>query len=107
MVIQFHSEGKSLREIGCILTKPFSTIGCIITKFKNIEQLNNLLRSSRDKNFMKEIKKNPLRSAPQSAVTLYNVTRKRVHRDTIKHGRGYMDIKPVLPEKKPFLPKVR
>lgn len=111
LIIKLHNEEKSLREIGRILSKPFSTIRYIIRKIKNTEQLNNSLRSgrprkltTRDENFIiREIKKNPFKSAPKLAATLYNVTEKHVHPDTIKNVLRKHGYRARTARRKPFV----
>lgn len=100
IAINLHKERKSYAEIGHILKRSKSTIQKIINRYKTEERIQNKVRTGRprkltqreEKFVLREIKKNPKKSAPEIAAELQQLNGKMVHEDTIRrvlHQGGF------------------
>lgn len=110
-IVTLSNEGKSLRDIGKIVKKPFSTVRYIIKKFKNSKCFENLPRSGRPKILnnreerviLKEVQNNPKISAQTLACDIAKTSGKTVCAETVRKVIRSAGYNGRVPRKKPFL----
>lgn len=99
LIIKYHSEGKSLREIGRIVNKSFSTIRNIVNKYKYHRKIADLPKSGRPKKLnaravariCREAKSNPFISAVKLAENVSQEAEQSISASTIRrilHSNG-------------------
>lgn len=111
LVIKYHSEGKSLREIGRIVDKSFSTVRNIINKYKLSKRIADLPRSGRPKKLSyrdvskiaRQVKKNPGASAVKIAEDISNEGGMKVSASTIRRALHSEGLHSRVPRKKPLI----
>lgn len=103
LIIHHFNLGKSLRQIGQIVNRSHTTVQCVIKRYIESHSLKNKVKisgrkifSDREERWMiRQVKKNPMISAPKLAVLAEQHTKKNVHPETIRrvlrrnnlHGR--------------------
>ncbi|KAK7576331.1 hypothetical protein V9T40_001250 [Parthenolecanium corni] len=113
-IVTLHEKGESYREIARKVGFSFSAVRYVIKRFQATNSLGNEFRSGRPKklnptqerSIVRNLRKNPFRSAPSLADELASTSGITVHPETIRillrsaglHGRS--------PRKKPFISEV-
>lgn len=114
IVIKFHNEGKSLREIGSIINRSHAAVKKIIDKYKNFGKVENLHKVGRPKrlneteirSIVRTVKQNPAESAVKIAEAISESSRKTVSASTIRRALHANGLHGRVPRKKPYISKV-
>lgn len=114
LIIQLHSEGKSLREIGKSVKKSFSTIRNIVNKYISCKRIKDFPRTGRPsklsehqkKQIRREVKINPSSSAVKIAERITIDTGHDVSASTIRRALNSGGLYGRVPRKKPFISEV-
>lgn len=111
LIIRLHSEGKSLREIGKIVKKSFSTVRNIVNKYGKHRRIKDFPRSGRPKKLSevqvkgisREVRKDPASSAVQIAERISKDTGNSVSGRTVCRALNSCGLHGRVPRKKPFI----
>lgn len=114
LIIQYHKNGKSLREIGKIVNRSFSTIRNIVNKYDLHHRIEDFPRSGRPKKLShrqinsihRQIKVDPQFSAVQIAKQLSNESETSVSASTVRRALHSRGMHGRTPRKKPYISKV-
>jgi transposase len=109
-----HAKGKTVRELSEILHIPKSTVGNVVNRFENHNQLDLLtsggrkkVLTERNKNWIvREIKKNPRTSAPVLSAALQERFEINVSTQTVRNALKENGYNGRVARKKPFISKV-
>lgn len=110
-IVTLHDEGKTLREIGKIVKRPFSTVRYIINKYKITGSVENLPRSGRPKilndreerAILKEVQKDPKISAQTLASNIAEAKGKSVCAETVRKVIRNAGYNGRVARRKPFI----
>lgn len=114
IILDLHAKGKSLSEIGEIISRSRYTVRSIINRFKDSKSLTSCRRSGRPKKLTNKeersvvncIKKNPRTTSSELAAGICEQFGKTVSTKTVRniiHKAGYFSR---IPRPKPFISKV-
>lgn len=111
LIIKYRSVGKSLREIGKIVHKSFSTIRNIVNKYNSSHQISDLPKTGRPKKLSprqisrirREVTNNPFSSAVQIAQRVSQESEIAVSASTIRRALYSEGLHGRVPRKKPFI----
>lgn len=111
LIIEYHLDGKSLREIGQIVRKSFSTIRNIVNKYKRAQRIDDFPKSGRPKKLSvrdvtkicREVRTNPFSSAVKIAEGLSNDSETKVSSSTVRRVLNSHGLHGRVPRKKPFV----
>lgn len=113
LILKFHKEGKSYREIAELVGRCVSTIHYIIKKSKTEETITNKHRTGRPKKLtsreekiiIREIKKDPNISAANLAQMVADNFKKDVHPELCRRILRSNNFHGRVPRKRPFINK--
>lgn len=113
LIIKYHLEGKSLRKIGQIMDKSFSTVRNIVNKYKKNQTIADLSRPGRPKKLdertvskicrERKVKKNPFSSAVKIAQNISEETGTKVSASTVRRSLHSNGLYGRVPRKKPLI----
>lgn len=114
LIIKLRQEKKSYSEIAKIVTKKRSTVQSIIKKFESFGTVLNKRRSGRPRilndrdirTLMKNMKKNPMKSAPELAAELAFDLKKNVHPENVRRILRKHGFHARTPRKKPLISSI-
>lgn len=114
IVIALHCEGKSLREIGKIVEKSFSTVRNIVNKYNFSGRIKDFPKTGRPKKLSnrqvklicREVKNKPSSSAVKIAEQISNESGNNVSASTVRRTLNSNGLHGRVPRKKPFISAV-
>lgn len=113
-LVLFHrDQGRTLREIGNIVNRSYSTVYSIIKRHEAGQGVENKTRESPRKIFnlhderwlLRKVKENPKISAPKLAIEAEKYLKKKADPETIRIILRKNDLKGRFARKKPFVSK--
>lgn len=114
-VIIFHWEsGKSIREIGNIVCRSYSTVRYIIKRYEEEGRIINkagrgrkkILNSSEERFVVREVKENPKISAPKINTSLKNFSEKEVSDETVRRVLRKNGYNGRVARRKPYVSEI-
>lgn len=113
LIIKFHNEGKTLREIGLTIGRCHNTVKKVIDKYKKFHKLENRPKCGRPKklneaqirSIVRNVKKNPVESAVKISKEMSELSGTDVSDSTIRRALNANGIHGRVPRKKPLISK--
>jgi transposase len=110
-IVSLFKQGLSYRKIGTLLNVSFTTVQCVIKKFKTTNSTENNKRSGRprvssardSRNLVQQVSRNPETSARKLAEDLATATDKHVSLQTIRNRLHESGYKGRAAREKPFI----
>lgn len=113
LIIKFHNEGKTLREIGLTIGRCHNTVKKIIDKYKKFQKLENRPKCGRPRklnevqirSIVRNVKKNPVESAVKISKEISESSGTTVSASTIRRALHANGIHGRVPRRKPLISK--
>lgn len=113
LVLKLRDEGKTFREIGSIINRSHNTVKKIVDKYKKFGKIENLpgagrpklLNESEIRSIVRDVKKNPFKSAVKISEEVSATSGTSVSASTIRRALHANGLHGRFPRKKPLISK--